>query len=190
MLALWGVAEVRPDDFDIVCTVGMGTKVVTFAGAFRRNQELASPDELRAAARRSVSASVAGQIVRTLRQITSRPVIVIQTPAVLPGWRAGSRGVNGAGRLVNPGLRQSQREDEHIGLPDHAKAGSQMPLPVRNDLICGCQPVRLHRGTECVIEAAIVLPDPVLGLERPGGFLQQLEQPAQALRILANTRAS
>jgi len=136
--ALWGFSEVRPDDFDIVCTVGLGGRAVTFAGAVRRNAALASPDELKAAARRSVSDSLAGQIVATLRQITSRPVIVIQTPAPsLDARESRYSSLNGispdrAQALSDAmlwGLRKMDGVDDVLPQPEETKAGPLFTKP-------------------------------------------------------------
>jgi len=87
MHALWGVSEVRPDDYDVICMVGMATTALSFAKSVAPEDAVPmAPDELQAAARRLVSNSLAAQTIRTVRQVTGQPIIVIETPA--PGLYA------------------------------------------------------------------------------------------------------
>jgi len=82
MHALWGVSEVRPEDYDVVCVAGLSATALSFARSVATEHDMPLlPDELKAAARRLVSSSLAAQTVRTVRQVTGKPIVMIETPA-------------------------------------------------------------------------------------------------------------
>lgn len=96
--ALWGVDRFRPDDYDVLCLIGMGLSPkipVRLYGSFRsslhRNRtgdfRLLSPECFQAAANGWLAKAVGAQLLARLREVSQRPVVITAqaAPCLLPG---------------------------------------------------------------------------------------------------------
>jgi len=130
MLSLWGSDEVRPDDFDFIFVAGLAPGAFAFANDYvKMNGVPNSNDELRGAARQLVSRSLAAGTVATLRQVTGRPIIVIETPGPssdrFPDEKALSSIVVNNARAFSDallwGLQKMDGVDDALRQPDETK---------------------------------------------------------------------
>ncbi|HEY1962759.1 MAG TPA: hypothetical protein VGG69_10095 [Rhizomicrobium sp.] len=90
--SLWGTERFRPDDYDVLCLVGMGLSPRTllrlyrfFRSSVHRNRtgqfRLLSPECFQAAANGRVASMVGAMLLSRLRDVSQRPVILVMQAA-------------------------------------------------------------------------------------------------------------
>jgi len=95
LMALWGTDRFRPDDYDVLCLVGMGMLISVVGHLYRdyrssvhRNRHgtfrLLSPDCFQAAANGLVAKTRSARLFRQIRVVSQRPVVFAAQPARRP----------------------------------------------------------------------------------------------------------
>jgi hypothetical protein len=142
--ALWGTDRFRPDDYDVLCLVGMGMSPRVLArlyGQFRSsahrnrtgNFRLLSPDCFQEAANGELRTMVGARLLTRLRQVSQRPVVVAAqaAPCATAGDEQAQR------RWLNAMLACGDDRilfDTFIGALRHLGANFIVPQPVATQL--------------------------------------------------------
>jgi hypothetical protein len=90
--ALWGTDRFRPDDYDVLCLIGLGTSIRTVGYLYRsfrsskhRNRSgqfrLLSPECFQAAANGLVARKISARVLALIGSVSKRPVVVAQQPS-------------------------------------------------------------------------------------------------------------
>jgi hypothetical protein len=93
--ALWGTDRFRPDDYDLLCLVGMAMSALTVGRLYRafrssahRNRNgdfrLVSPECFQAAANGLAASSLSAHVLQKIRAVSERPVVIAAKAAPCP----------------------------------------------------------------------------------------------------------